>query len=178
MIMKDILAKPAAAAAAAVAAAGLLTAAQSAPGGTRSGTESFTLTTHSLGANPAYQAVAKGVFSAKGTMQATSGASNAPLKATFPGGTFMIDKEKPGKQSGTVNGSTCRASYTATGATYKISDGTGSYKGIAGGGTATVTFTGTLPKLSSGKCNESGNAVPVAGTTFTAVHASGPVTLP
>ncbi len=143
-----------------------------------SGTLSFVLTTHSTAANPVYNAVASGLFSATGTMQATSTASNAPLKAKFPNGTFLVNETSAGKQSGTVNPSTCAAVYTETGLKYKITDGTGHYAGISGTGTADLKFTGTLPKLSNGKCNESTTAVPVAGTATSVVHASGPATLP
>ncbi len=143
-----------------------------------SGTQSFVLTTRSTAPNPVYQAVASGLFSATGTMQATSTASNAPLKATFPKGTFMLNEVSAGHQSGTINPSTCAAVYTETGLKYTISNGTGSYKGITGSGTANLKFTGTLPKLSNGKCNESTTATPVAGTALSVVHASGPVTLP
>ncbi len=142
------------------------------------GTQSFVLTTRSTVANPVYQAVASGVFSATGTMQATSAASTAPLKATFPKGTFLINEVSTGKESGTINPSTCAAVYTDTGLKYKITGGTGSYNGITGSGTANLKFTGTLPKLSNGKCNESSSATPLAGTALSVVHASGPVTLP
>ena len=143
-----------------------------------SGTQAFVLTTRSTAANPVYQAVATGVISATGTMQATSTASSAPLKAKFPKGTFMLNETSPGRQSGTINPSTCVAVYTDTGLTYKINNGTGSYKGISGTGTANLKFTGTLPKLSNGKCNESTNVTPVAGTALSVVHARGPITLP
>jgi hypothetical protein len=143
-----------------------------------SGTQSFVLATRSTAPNPVYQAVASGVFSATGTMRATSTASNAPLKATFPKGTFLLNEVSAGRQSGTINPSTCAAVYTETGLKYKLTSGTGSYKGISGGGTANLRFTGTLPKLSNGKCNESTSATPLAGTAYTVMHASGPVTLP
>jgi len=175
--MVRILAK-AAAVTAAAAGVMLVVAACSASGDPKSGTESLTLTTHSVAANPVYHAVATGVFSATGTMRATSTASNAPLKLSFPGGTFVMDKVTPGRQSGSVNPATCAAVYSITGATYKISNGTGSYKGIKGSGTANVKFGGRLPKLSNGKCDESPSAVPVKGTAVAVIHASGPVTLP
>jgi hypothetical protein len=169
--------------AAAVLAAAASTALLSAPWASAStssmsGTQTFVLTTRSTAANPVYQAVATGVISATGTMQATSTAASAPLKATFPKGTFMLNEETAGKQSGTINPSTCAAVYTDSNLKYKISNGTGSYKGISGSGTANLKFTGTLPKLSNGKCNESTSATPVAGTALSVVHASGPVTLP
>jgi hypothetical protein len=164
----------------AVLAAAASTALLSAPWASASstGTQSFVLTTRSTASNPVYQAVASGVFSATGTMRATSTASTAPLKATFPKGTFLLNEESAGKESGTINPSTCAAVYTDTGLKYKITSGTGSYKGITGSGTASLKFTGTLPKLSNGKCSESSSATPVAGTALSVVHASGPVTLP
>ncbi len=146
--------------------------------GDPSGTESFVLTTRATVANPVYRAVATGVFSATGTMQATSTASNAPLKATFSGGTFLLSQVSAGQQAGKVDSTTCLAALTNTGLKYKISSGTGRYQGITGSGTANITFTGRLPKLSNGKCNESNNAIPVAGTVLSVVRASGPVTLP
>jgi hypothetical protein len=174
--MARILAKAAAVLAAAAGTA-LFTAGWSAPGDP-SGTQSFVLTTHSTAPSPVYHAVASGVFSATGTMQATSTASDAPLKATFPSGTFLLTQTSAGRQTGSISPSTCAAVYTVTGLTYKIGSGTGSYKGITGSGTANLKFTGTLPKLSNGKCNESSTAVPIAGTATSVVHASGPVTLP
>jgi hypothetical protein len=143
-----------------------------------SGTQSLVLTTRSTAANPVYQAVATGVFKATGTVQARSTASSAPLRARFPGGTFLISQVSAGKETGAINPTTCAAAYTDTGLKYKIGSGTGKYAGIAGSGTANIKFSGTLPKLSNGKCNESTTAVPMAGTALSVVHASGPVTLP
>jgi hypothetical protein len=166
--------------AAAVLAAAASTALLSAPwaSASTSGTQAFVLTSRSTAANPVYQAAATGPISATGTMQATSTTSDAPLKATFPKGTFHLNEVSAGRTSGTINPSTCAAVYTDTGIKYTISDGTGSYKGITGSGTANLKFTGTLPKLSNGKCNESTSATPVSGTALSVVHASGPVTLP
>jgi hypothetical protein len=177
MIMIRMLIKPVAVVAAGAGVV-LLTAACSTSADPKSGTQSFTLTTRSVTANPVYHAVAKGVFSATGTVQATSAAPNAPLKAKFPGGTFMIDKRTSGKESGSVNPATCAAVYRSTGAKYKLSGGTGRYKGITGHGTVSVTLTATLPKLHTGKCDESMHAAPVPGTALAVAHASGPVTLP
>ncbi len=143
-----------------------------------SGTQTFVLTTRSTAANPVYQATATGPISATGTMQATSTASSAPLRARFPKGTFLLNEVSAGHETGTINPTTCAAVYTDTGIKYTITDGTGSYKGITGSGTANLRFTGTLPKLSNGKCNESTSVTPVAGTALSVVHARGPVTLP
>jgi hypothetical protein len=176
MIMRRIPGKSVAALAAA-AGAGLLAAACGSSG-PASGTQTFDLTTHSVTGNPVYHAVASGVFSATGTMQAASSATNAPLVARFPGGTFDLGNLTAGKESASVNPTTCGAVFNVTGVTYRLSNGTGSYKGISGHGSATLKFTGTLPKLSNGKCNESSTAQPVPGSTTTTVHASGPATVP
>jgi hypothetical protein len=177
MIMRRIRVR-AVAAVAAAAGAGVLAAACGSSAGPRSGTESFELSTHSVAVNPAYHAVASGVFSATGTMQAASSAANAPLVARFPAGTFVLGHLTAGQESASINPKSCAAVFTVTGATYKVGSGTGSYQGISGSGTATLKFTGTLPKLSSGSCNESASGVPVPGSTTTSVHATGPVTVP
>jgi hypothetical protein len=174
--MAGIRAKAAAILAAAAGTA-LLTAGWSAPGDP-SGTQSFVFTTKSTAAMPVYRAVASGVFKATGTVQATSKSPTAPLKAMFPGGTFLLREVSAGKEGGSVNPKTCAAAYTETGLKYTLGSGTGKYKGIKGNGTADIKFTATLPKLSNGKCNESPTATPVPGTTSSVVRASGPVTLP
>jgi hypothetical protein len=143
-----------------------------------SGTETFSLVTHQIVGNPAYRVVASGVFSATGTMQSTGTASNAPMKATFPGGTLMLSGLTDSKPSATINSKTCAVAITETGAKYKVTDGTGDYKGISGSGTATIKITGVLPKLSNGKCNTSVGPSPMAGTVLGTVRASGPISMP
>jgi len=162
---------------AAAAGTALLTTGWSVPGDP-SGTQRFVFTTHSMAATPVYRAVATGVFSATGAAQATSKAAHAPLKTTFPNGTLLISQVSAGRQSRAINTKTCAVAYTETGARYTVASGTGRYKGISGRGTATLKFTGTLPKLSNGKCDESTSATPIAGTTTSFIDVSGPVTLP
>jgi hypothetical protein len=173
MIMARTLWKTAAAAAAAASLA--LAACSSGP---TTGTETFTLTTHSIAPNPVYHAVASGVFSATGTVQATSGASDAPLLAKFPDGTFRLGHLTAGHQSASIDPKTCAATFNQKGSSYKLSNGTGNYQGIQGNGSASLKFTGTLPKLGTGRCNTTNSAVPKSGSTTTMVHASGPLTLP
>jgi hypothetical protein len=172
--MARILAKLTAILAAAAGTA-LFTAGWSAPGDP-SGTQRFLFTTHSMEATPVYRAVASGVFSATGTAQAASKTATAPLKVTFPDGTLLISQVAAGRQSRAVNTTTCAVAYTETGARYTVATGTGRYKGISGRGAGTVKFTGRLPKLGDGKCDES--AAPIAGTTTSFIDLSGPVTLP
>jgi hypothetical protein len=176
MIMKRIPGRSIAALAA-VAGAGVLAAACGSSGPS-SGTQTFHLTTHSTSGSPIYHAVASGVFSATGTMQAASSSTSAPLVAKFPGGTFQLGNLTSGRESANVNPKTCAAVFNVTGVTYQLSHGTGSYQGITGHGNATLKFTGTLPKNSNGSCNESSTARPVPASTTTTVHASGPATVP
>jgi hypothetical protein len=103
-------------------------------------------------------------------------APTAPLKATFPDGTLLITQVSAGRQSRAINTASCAVAFTETGAGFKVASGTGKYKGISGKGTATLKFTGRLPKLSNGHCDES--AAPVAGSTTSFIDVSGPVTLP
>jgi hypothetical protein len=63
-------------------------------------------------------------------------------------------------------------SFTASAPIVK-GTGTGAYAGIRGTFKVTVTNAGILPKLKSGKCNESPNATPVAGVSW----AKGPATV-
>jgi hypothetical protein len=172
--MAGILAKVAAILAAAAGTV-VLTTGWSAPGDP-SGTQRFVFTTHSIAMTPVYRAAATGVFRATGTAQATSNAPTAPLKVTFPDGTLLITQVSAGRQSRAINTTTCAVAFTETGARFKVASGTGRYKGISGKGTATLKFTGRLPKLGNGHCNES--AAPIAGTTTSFIDVSGPVTLP
>jgi hypothetical protein len=174
--MAGILARAAAILAAAGGTA-LLTAGWMAPADP-SGTQRFVLTTHSTAPMPVYHAVASGVFKATGTAKATGKAATAPLKATFPDGTFLITQVSAGKPSGSIDATTCVAHYSETGVRYTVGSGTGKYKGIKGSGSADIRFRGTLPKLANGKCDESASATPMAGTVSSVVDASGPVTLP
>jgi hypothetical protein len=165
-------------AAAVTAAAGSLALAACSSGGPTSGTETFTLTTHSISPNPVYHAVASGVFSATGTVQATSGSSSAPLLAKFPDGTFRLGHLTAGHTSANVDPKSCAATFNQKGTNYKLSNGTGGYTGISGSGNANLKFTGTLPKLGNGRCNTTNSGVPKAGTTTTTVHATGSLTIP
>jgi hypothetical protein len=59
-----------------------------------------------------------------------------------------------------VNPSTCALSYTYT-APLKLRGGMGAYAGISGTVTLHNTDEGVMPRLKSGKCNESENATPI-----------------
>ena len=77
-----------------------------------------------------------------------------------------------------VNAAQCRFAFVAR-VDYTI-DGaksTGSFAGATGSGKATVTFTADAPKLSSGQCNTSQNAQPLAKGAIGVFYSSGPLTL-
>jgi len=59
-----------------------------------------------------------------------------------------------------VNPSTCALTYNYT-APVKLVGGTGAYAGISGTVTLHNTDVGVLPRLKTGKCNESANAEPI-----------------
>ncbi len=76
----------------------------------------------------------------------------------LPGGSFkVVHTGKRGTQS--FNFKTCFYAFSQPG-TYKLSGGTGKYKGISGHGTYTVSAIGLSPKLKNGECNP--NAVATA----------------
>ncbi len=134
-----------------VAGAGLAVASAS-PAGT-SGTEHFYLmTTENSGAKS--ELIATGVFTAYGTDIEGSSADTAHVT----GGTFKIVHNsgfKIIKES--VNATTCFAVFEAK-TPFKLTSGTGAYKGISGSGSALITETEITAK-SKGKCNPNVNPV-------------------
>ena len=80
----------------------------------------------------------------------------------FSGGTIGL-KHTPAKggDKQSFNNKTCLLQFTEKG-TYKVTGGTGKYKGVTGSGTYLLNIIGIGPKLKSGACNPSQNAVPVA----------------
>jgi hypothetical protein len=77
-----------------------------------------------------------------------------------------------------LSATACRYSFTTI-VSYTV-DGqmsTGKFAGAAGHGTVTVTEQADDPKLASGKCNESSNAPPAAGTVTGMLTGGGPLTV-
>jgi hypothetical protein len=71
-----------------------------------------------------------------------------------------------------VNPATCALSYTYT-APLKLNGGTGAYAGITGTVTLHNTDVGVMPRVKSGKCNESESATPTGFLSES--HGSGTV---
>jgi hypothetical protein len=77
-----------------------------------------------------------------------------------------------------VNAAQCRFAFvTRVDYTIDGAKSTGSFAGATGSGKATVTFTADAPKLSSGQCNMSQNAQPLAKGAVGIFYSSGPLTL-
>ena len=66
-----------------------------------------------------------------------------------------------------VDPSTCSFAGSLTASTPIVKgSGTGAYAGISGTFKVTITEAGVRHKLQSGKCNDSQNAMPVAGVSW------------
>lgn len=149
---------------------------KSSPGPTRSGTETFALTSSSASTNPDYALTATGVYSGTGTMRGIGNGRAASL-AKLPGGTYVVNHPpKDATSSASIDHTTCVEKSTLTG-TYTLDKGTGAYTGITGSGIYHLVFTGTLLRHKNGVCDEN-NGVPVLSSAQQVLDASGPVTLP
>jgi hypothetical protein len=117
--------------------------------------------------------IAYGVFTNYGIdHENNSSAATSTDLFTFAGGSFKVTHTTK-KQSQTVNVKACFYRYTASG-TFKLSAGTGKYKGISGQGAFALSGMGFGPKTKSGACNE--NANPVVYQQI--IDANGTVKLP
>ena len=89
---------------------------------------------------------------------------------TFPGGSFKVTHTNP--NGGSFNPKTCLFQFSGDG-TFKISGGTGKYKGISGSGKFTLSEIGVGAKTKTGACSQTAN--PIA--TQLVIDASGKVRL-
>jgi hypothetical protein len=163
-------------AAAAAAVIGLAVPASASPATVRpaavSGTEHFQIMSTSTTSNK-LSVIVYGAFTAAGT-DIESANSNGPTSTSvfaLPGGSFKVTHTNP--NGGSFNTKTCLFMFTGKG-TFKLSGGTGKYKGITGKGTFTLAFLGIAPRLKSGACNP--NAVPI--TSHQLVNATGAIKIP
>jgi len=158
---------------AAALAAILLAACSSSPS---TGAETIYGTTASTANNPTIPLKATGVFTDTGTIALGSKSTKGTLHFT-KGGLNVNHSNPPNPNTpSSFNATTCRVAFAESG-TFKVTGGTGTYKGATGHGTFKVTFAATLPKLASGKCNESNNANPLPGTSLTTFKATGNLTI-
>lgn len=92
---------------------------------------------------------------------------------TTAAGNLTVTLDSAGTSNNSIKSTkTCLAVFTTTVPfTVNGAQSTGKFAGAAGSGKAVVLFSGELPKLSNGTCNESQNAQPSTKTavgTFTA----------
>ena len=139
-----------------------------------SGTQHFqmmnTSTKQNITTNPL---IAYGVITAAGTDRENANGTDTFI---FPGGSLAV-KHTPAK-GGTkqsFNAKTCLFSYSERG-TFKLTGGTGKYKGASGSGTYTLSAIGIGPKLKNGTCNPSQTAAALGAQQI--VQIAGKITLP
>jgi hypothetical protein len=163
--------------AAAAAVIGLAVPASAAPAAVRpaavSGTEHIQIMSTSPTSNK-LSVIIYGAITAAGTdTEPNNSGPTSTSVFTFPGGSFKVTHTNP--SGGSFNPKTCLFIFNGKG-TFKLSGGTGKYKGISGKGTFTLSVIGMGPKLKSGACNPNPNAIPVA--LHQQVNATGSVKLP
>jgi hypothetical protein len=136
------------------------------------GAEHFQIMTTS-GSATSLGVIAWGAVTAAGIDHESS--SNSPTSTdllTFPGGSFKVTHTTKSMTQST-NAKTCFAGFGGKG-TFRLSAGTGRYKGISGSGTFTLSSIGIAARAKSGACNL--NANPVAYQQV--IDANGTATLP
>jgi len=126
-----------------------------------------------MASNPVFHLTFTGPVSTTGTVplggQPKKGASHT---FTTAAGNLVVTLDSAGTSTGALKSTTtCLVVETTTvPLTVDGAKSTGKFAGATGSGKAVVLFSGDLPKLSNGKCNESQNAQPSAKTavgTFT-----------
>ena len=113
--------------------------------------------------------IARGTINATGTAVPLSGGTNGGTdKVKLPGGTFKLTLQNTSGGGGRPHPPTCMATFHGAGNS-TIFDGTGSFAGIAGGGTFTFHGVFVATRTEHG-CSKQ-------GTAFDLVHDHGTVTL-
>jgi hypothetical protein len=137
-----------------------------------SGTQHFQMMTTSPTATKT-SLIAYGALTAPGTDKQNP---NGTDTFVFHGGTIGL-KHTPGKgqTKQSFNPKTCLLQVSEKG-TYKLTGGTGKYKGVSGSGTYALSIIGIGAKLKNGACNPSQNAVPIAW--HQEINAVGKIKLP
>ncbi len=136
------------------------------------GTQHFQMMTTSPTATKS-SLIAYGALTAPGTDRQNANGTDTFI---FSGGTIGL-KHTPakGQSKQSFNSKTCLLQITEKG-TYKLTGGTGKYKGVSGSGTYALSIIGIGAKLKSGACNPSQNAVPLAW--HQEINAVGKIKLP
>lgn len=151
---------------------------------TKSGTETFYGKVTGKAAitnNTVFALTFKGPVNTTGTQTLSGSGPKKGQSHTFPtkaGNLVATVTKTPVNTQKLLSASTCRFEY-GTVVTYAVNGAksTGSFAGSTGKGVVTVLFTAELPKLSSGKCNESNNAQPLASGAVGTFSGIGPLTV-
>jgi hypothetical protein len=99
--------------------------------------------------------IAYGVLTAAGTDRQNANGTDTFI---FSGGALAVKHvAKKGTQHQSFNPKTCLFMYSEKG-TFKLTGGTGKYKGASGGGTYALSVIGVGAKLKNGTCNPSQTA--------------------
>lgn len=112
---------------------------------------------------------ASGLVPDHGSISLAGNATRSVIRLS--GGTLTVTHAQGKSHQGISKA--CAVSFWNKG-TYKILGGTGRYAHATGHGTATITFTGSVPKKKDGTCNTATDDVTGARETFTA---TGPLAL-
>ena len=138
----------------------------------RTGTQHFQMMTTSATSNKS-SLIAYGVLTAPGTDRQNRNGTDTFI---FAGGSLGI-KHTPAKggDKQSFNSKTCLMQFTEKG-TFTVTGGSGKYKGATGSGTYLLSIIAIGPKLKSGACNPSENAVPLVW--HQQINAVGKIKLP
>jgi len=106
-------------------------------------------------------------------------AKGVSYTATTAAGNLVVTANSAGTTKGGVKSTkACLATYTSTVPfTVDGAKSTGKFAGATGSGKSVVVFSGVLPKLSNGTCNESQSAVPSAKKAVGTFTSTGTLTL-
>ena len=175
--------KSVAAVVAAAAVTGLAVAACSSSSST-SGTEHFSSVLHGQATmGNTIPLTYTGPVNTTGSFNAAGPGPKVGQERTFPtkAGTLELKVTKvPVNPQGTTtyNSTTC-AGVSKTVVDYSVlgSKSTGKFKGATGSGVVTFIFSGTAPRLSNGKCNESSSVEPITSTAYLSFVGIGPLTV-
>jgi hypothetical protein len=141
----------------------------------RTGTEIIAGDTTSSANSPTIPLKAYGLFTDTGNFTLSGSAKTGTDPLPLSKGSIRVYHAQVGSGGTIFDAKTCGVKFTESG-TFKVVPGsTGAYKSITGSGNYTVTFQGTLPRLKSGKCDNSQNATP--GNALTIFKVTGTFTL-
>lgn len=141
--------------------------------GPTAGTEAFRGSTTNLtdidSRTDVVAVTASGLVADRGSVSLAGHATHSVIR--LAGGTITVTSAKGSSHQGISQA--CAVTFWHKGS-YQIVGGTGRFARASGHGTATITFTGSVPNKKDGSCDTTTDDVTGARETFTAI---GPMTL-